>query len=410
MPEVTKSGLRLPFLRKGLVLALSTLGIVVASPPATAQDVNAAVIRIDYPSLLPLSRLDLPAQSRGFAGARLATDDNRTTGQFMGQTYATKEVSVAPDEALAAFQGLMDEGHRLIVIIADSDDLLAMADAAPSDALLLNASSADVALRSAQCRANLLHIAPSDAMRTDAVAQFLVWKRWKDWFLIEGSNPADHVLADSYRASARKFGARITEERVFQDTGGSRVSDSGHVLVQRQIPVFTQDAAPHDVVVAADASDVFAEYLPYHLWDPASVAGSAGLRPLTWAPTHESWGATQIQRRFEELAGRNMTDIDYQTWLALRVLGEAVTRTASADPAVLRDYILSPEFELAAFKGVAVTFRPWNGQMRQPILLSNGRMTVSVSPQEGFLHEVSPLDTLGLDRPESECTAFEGED
>jgi hypothetical protein len=34
---------------------------------------------------------------------------------------------------------------------------------------------------------------------------------------------------------------------------------------------------------------------------------------------------------------------------------------------------------------------------------------VSVSPQEGFLHQVSPLDTLGLDRPESACTAFQGD-
>ncbi len=408
MPMFVNTRLRLPVLRAGLVLSLSALGSVAAPPPAAAQDVNAAVIRVDYPSLLPLSRLDLPADNRGFAGARLATEDNRTTGQFMGQSYETKEVRVPPEEALAAFQTLMDEGQRLVVVIAGTKDLLAMADAAPEDALLLNASSGSVALRSAECRANLLHIAPSDAMRTDAVAQFLVWKRWTEWFLIEGSNPEDTALADAYRASARKFGAQITEERSFEDTGGSRVSDSGHVLVQRQIPVFTQDAEDHDVVVAADASDVFAEYLPYHVWDAAPVAGSAGLRPLTWAPTHESWGATQIQRRFEELAGRSMTDIDYQTWLALRVVGEAVTRTTSADPATLRDYILSPDFELAAFKGVPVTFRNWNGQLRQPILLSNGRMTVSVSPQEGFLHEVSPLDTLGLDRPESECTAFEG--
>jgi ABC transporter substrate binding protein (PQQ-dependent alcohol dehydrogenase system) len=53
-----------------------------------------------------------------------------------------------------------------------------------------------------------------------------------------------------------------------------------------------------------------------------------------------------------------------------------------------------------------VTFRGWNGQMRQPILLFDGRITVSVSPQEGFLHQRSPLDTMGLDQPESQCTAF----
>src|ERR1700747_3133374 len=60
-------------------------------------------------------------------------------------------------------------------------------------------------------------------------------------------------------------------------------------------------------------------------------------------------------------------------------------------------------FALAAFKGQRLTLRDWNLQLRQPILLSDGRMIVSVSPQEGFLHQVSELDTLGIDRPESQC-------
>ena len=62
-----------------------------------------------------------------------------------------------------------------------------------------------------------------------------------------------------------------------------------------------------------------------------------------------------------------------------------------------------PDFELAGFKGQKLTFRPWNWQLRQPILLAAPRALVSVSPQEGFLHERSLLDTLGYDAPESGC-------
>jgi len=378
-----------------------------ASLPVMAQEVRTAVIRVDYPSLLPLSRLDLPTEDRAFAGAALGTEDNATTGRFMGQTYETVTVATPPEGALAEFERLHGEGVRLFVVHAREAELMAMADAAHGEALLFNSRAGARSLRSEGCRANLLHVAPSDAMRADAVTQFLVWKKWTDLFLVHGSNPADTALADAYRASAAKFGARIVGERVFEDTGGSRVSDSGHVLVQRQLPVFMQDTPEHDVIVAADATDYFAEYLPYNTWDPAPVAGSAGLVPVTWAPSHESWGATQLQTRFEKLAGRTMRDEDYQTWLALRVIGEAVTRTGAADPATIRDYVLGDEFELAAFKGQPVTFRTWNGQLRQPILLTNGRMTVSVSPQEGFLHQRSPLDSLGLDAPESACTAFE---
>jgi hypothetical protein len=41
--------------------------------------------------------------------------------------------------------------------------------------------------------------------------------------------------------------------------------------------------------------------------------------------------------------------------------------------------------------------------MRQPILIAGPRMLVSVSPQPGFLHRGSELDTLGVDREESRC-------
>jgi ABC transporter substrate binding protein (PQQ-dependent alcohol dehydrogenase system) len=92
-----------------------------------------------------------------------------------------------------------------------------------------------------------------------------------------------------------------------------------------------------------------------------------------------------------------------QTWSAGRIVGEAAARTRSADPQVLLAFIKSADFALAAFKGQKLTLRDWNLQLRQPILLFDGRNNVSVSPQEGFLHQVSELDTLGIDRPETKC-------
>ena len=157
------------------------------------------------------------------------------------------------------------------------------------------------------------------------------------------------------------------------------------------------------MVIAADEADVFAAYLPYHTWDARPVAGSAGLRPIGWHPANEAWGATQYQRRFEKLAERRVRTLDYQVWLGVRVIGEAVTRTKSVGVAKVKDYILGPDFELGVFKGTKVTFRPWNQQIRQPVLLANDRMIVSVSPQKEYLHRVTRLDTLGYDEPESKC-------
>nr|WP_253949442.1 ABC transporter substrate-binding protein [Mangrovicoccus sp. HB161399] len=375
---------------------------------AQSADLRAAVLRVDYPSLAPISRFEEVPEDLGFAGAELAMEDNATTGAFLGHNYQLETVSAPPEEAEAALGRILAEGIEAVVVLAHGDDLLKLADSAGPGVLILNAGARGTSLRSQDCRANVLHVTPSTAMLADAVVQFAAWKKWTRLYMIRGSHPEDKELADAYRRAAARFGARIVEEREFEDTGGSRRTDTGHVLVQRQLPVFTEGAKKHDVVIAADASDVFAPYLPFHLWDPRPVMGSAGLRPVTFHAAHEAWGATQFQRRFEALTGRYIREEDYDTWLALRVLGEAVTRTGSADAGEMRGYILSDAFELAAFKGQKVTFRRWNGQLRQPILLFDGRITASVSPQEGFLHQNSPLDTLGLDAPESQCDAFQG--
>lgn len=390
----------------------AVLVVALSLSAAQAQDtleVRTAVLRVDVPGgPMPISRLDLPPADLGFAGAALGLEDNRTTGAFLKQDFLLETRAVTPDGATAAMEDLIGAGYDKIVVMAPHDTLLSLADAAGDRALILNATAPDDDLRSGNCRANMLHVGPSRSMKTDALVQYLVWKQWPKIFLIEGSNPADRELAADYRRSADKFRARIVEERTFEDTGGARSTDTGFAQVQRQIPIFTQDAREHDVVVAADETGYFAAYLPYRTWTPRPVTGSAGLRPVTWHPAHEAWGATQFQNRFEALNNRPLREEDYQVWLALRVIGEAVTRTKDAAPGAIRDYALTDGFSVGGFKGQKLTFRDWNGQLRQPILLTDGHLMVSTSPQDGFLHQISPLDTLGLDEPESDCTAFKG--
>ena len=390
-------------------LPVAILAVLLLGTPAQAAQaqlpVRAAVLRVDAPRPLPLSRLDLPAEDDGFAGARIATADNNTTGQFLGHLYETQEVTATPETAADALDGLIADAVGFVVVVAPAETVLTLADrAAEHDLLLFNAAATDDRLRNDDCRANVFHTAPSRAMLADGVAQYLVWKKWTDWLLIHGSHPADVAKAEAYRRAAARFGAEIAGELVFEDTGGARVSDSGHVLAQRQIPVFTQRAPEHDVAVVADESEVFGAYIPYRTWEPRPVAGDAGLVARTWHWSWEGYGSTQLQRRFEKEAGRYMSDVDYQVWLALRSVGEAATRTGKADVAAVRDYILSDAFELSGFKGVALSYRPWNHQLRHGVLLADGRLVVSVSPQDEFLHQTTRLDTLGFDQPDSTCS------
>ncbi|WP_048859988.1 ABC transporter substrate-binding protein, partial [Acidisphaera rubrifaciens] len=317
----------------------------------------------------------------------------------------TDQVIHAGDDPTAALAAMVKQGIRLILLDLPAADVLKLADAGRAEGVLFfNVASPDDALRQAQCRGNVIHVAPSRAMLADAVGQYLVWKRWSRWFLVYGSHPEDAALADAYRRTAKRYGAKIVEERVFKDTGGSRQTDSGLVQIQQQIPVFTQNAPDYDVLIAADENEVFAGYLPYRTWDPRPVAGSAGLRPETWDPASEAWGGTQVQNRFDRLFHRGMKSLDMQAWTAGRMIGEAASRAATADPAKIAAYIKSPEFGVAAYKGQRLTLRDWDWQLRQPILLSDGRTVVSISPQKGFLHQVTELDTLGYDRPETKCS------
>jgi ABC transporter substrate binding protein (PQQ-dependent alcohol dehydrogenase system) len=388
----------------GVIGIMINLGLM-AAPALAAEPIEIGIGYLRHAVIKStLSLVEQPAENDGIAGARLAIEDNNTTGRFLNQHFTLDEIRLKDGDDVAKAAATLAGHDGFIIADLSADELLKVADALRDrGTVLLNAGAIDDRLREEDCRANVVHIAPTRSMLADALAQYLVWKQWKRWLLVVGSHAKDKLYADALRRAATRFGAKIVQERTFEDTGGARRTDSGVTLIQRQMPVFTQQAPAYDVLVAADESEVFASYLPYRTWDPRPVAGSAGLVPTSWDAAHDQWGAIQLQNRFVKLNARHMTALDMQAWTAARMIGEAASRTNSNDQKRLFDFIKGPDFSLAAFKGQPLTLRDWNLQLRQPILLSDGRMIVSVSPQEGFLHQVSELDTLGVDRPETKC-------
>jgi ABC transporter substrate binding protein (PQQ-dependent alcohol dehydrogenase system) len=378
---------------------------IVATPVLAADPLEIGIGYLGHAGVkAKLSLVEQPAENDGVAGARLAIEDNNTTGKFLNQHFTLEEVRLKDGDDVAKAATILAGRNGFIIADLPAEEVLKAADALRErGTVLLNAGSIDDRLREADCRANIIHVAPTRSMLADALAQYLVWKQWKRWLLVAGSHDQDKLYADALRRAASRFGAKIVQERTFEDTGGARRTDSGVTLIQRQMPVFTQAAPAYDVLVAADESEVFASYLPYRTWDPRPVAGSAGLVPASWDAAQDQWGAVQMQNRFMKLNSRHMTALDMQAWTAVRMLGEATSRTNSGDSQKVFDFLKGPDFSVAAFKGQRLTLRDWNLQLRQPILLVDGRMVVSVSPQEGFLHQTSELDTLGVDRPETKC-------
>ena len=398
----------------GLFLASVNAGAVAAQTaqkqaPTTGAEAQVTEMRIGYlrayAPQLALSVLDVPPRDEGVAGANVAIGDNNTTGKFLGQKFTLEVTEVKPDaDVVPVFKQMVAKGDRYVLADISAKQLLSIADLARDNGVLLfNVGATDDILREEECRANVFHTAPTRTMLADGLAQYLIWKQWPRWVLIYGSHERDQLFAEALRRAATRFGGEIVAEKLFEDTGTARRTDSGVVQIQRQMPVFTQDLPDHDVVLVADESEVFGTYVPFRTWIPRPVAGTAGLIPSGWHPASEQWGGTQIQNRFAKATGRRMLSKDMAAWTAVRIVGEAATRTQGADPAKIEAFIRADDFSIAAFKGQKLTFRKWNWQLRQPIFLGDGRSVVSTSPQEGFLHQVSELDTLGIDQPETKC-------
>ncbi|OED38121.1 hypothetical protein AB833_20775 [Chromatiales bacterium (ex Bugula neritina AB1)] len=377
----------------------------------TAIAADALEIEITYlgragEPIIPLSLLDMPVEDNGIPGSVLGLKDSQTTGNFLNHIYKLDHVILEPEENLAErFKKLTNNGAKLFIADLGAADLQSLKNLS-ADALILNVQSMDDSLRNQNCDARVLHLPPSRAMVADALAQYLAWKRWREVVLVTGRHAQDKLYANSLHRAIERYGLKLVQEKNWTAEPGARRTDSGHHTLQQEVPVFTR-FKEHDVVLVADERDEFGEYLTYRSTSPRPVAGTQGLIPTAWHRTQEQWGATQIQRRFTKLAGRTMTERDYAAWLAMRAFSDAVTNTSSADPSVVREFLLSDKLKLAGFKGAPLSFRQWNGQLRQPVLLAGPRMLVSVSPQKGFLHEVSELDTLGYDKPESACTDFQ---
>lgn len=381
--------------------------ILAAALVASALPADADDLRIDWleRQVVPppvLSNLEERPGTLGLDGARLSAADIATTGKFTGQTYRLVETVVPPEaDFLPAARAALAAGARVLVVHAPADDLLALADLPEArEALIFNAAAPDMRLRGADCRANVLHSIPSYAMRTDALAQFLVTKRWTKLALVAGTRPEDADYAEALRGSLNKFGLKLAGEKTWGVQADMRR------VASAEMPLFTQDLPEHDLLLVADVPGDFARYMAYNTWLPRPLAGTEGMVPLGWAPPVEHFGASQLQKRFTDLAGREMAADDFAAWVAIAAVGEAVTRAKTTEAGAIRAYLLSPQVRISAFLGQPLSFRDWDGQLRQPIPLVTERAVVALAPLEGFLHATSELDTLGTDRPETTCQAF----
>ena len=365
---------------------------------------NPITLNISYVKLAQqqppaLSNIFKKPEDSGYLGAKLAISDSNTTGKFLQQNFKLNYFTVTKiPQLLARLDAEYEQGRRIFILDTPLAQLVQIDRWAKNKSVLLfNVSESADELRNSQCLGSVFHTIPSDAMKSDALAQWLLYRRMNKVLLIRGSKAEDVQLATSFKRAAKRFGLKIIDEKQWDFNTDLRRS------AQQEIPLFTQTVQDYDVVYAADKSKDFSEFLPFNTYLPRPVIGSAGLEALAWHGVIEQWGATQLQHRFTKLANRPMNEIDFAGYLAVRSVAQSVHQLHSDASDEIIKYINSDVFELAAYKGRKLSFRSWNRQLRMPLALVHPHALVSQSPQPGMLHPITELDTLGFDVQESQC-------
>ena len=365
---------------------------------ANTLDINILYIEQLIKKPATLSNVIEEPKDSTLKGIELAIKDSNKSARFLNQKYILKK-SISYDSKLLIpkIKDWAKENNTFVILNVQNDLLKQISDLKEAkNLILINATNQDNSFRLNSCNKNLLHTIPSNAMKSDALVQFLVKRNLKKWILLKGVNEKDEKIATSLRNSAKKFGIKILEEKTWKLNADIRRR------AQLEIPAFTQ-GKDYDVVLTADFYGDFGEYLYFNTWLPRPIAGTQGLRAVAWDRVIEQWGAAQLQKRFKKHAKRFMNENDYSGWVATRVIVAAITKTKNIDFKTNLDYLYSKDFEMGAYKGRKLSFREFNGQLRQPIALVHPNALVSTSPQDGFLHPTNDLDTLGIASFQVEC-------
>lgn len=338
------------------------------------------------------------ALGRPIAGADVALKEVKFHGQNAGVVFALESVEAATAaDLIKQVETLLGKGVRFIVADLPAATLSEVASAFKGkDVVFFNVSAPEDNLRQAQCQANVFHTLPNYAMQADALVQYLVAHKWKEVLVLEGPTDTDKLLTAAFERAAKRYGAEIVDKRPFVLGNDPRERDKNNIAL------LTGDE-DYDVVYIADSQGEFARNAAYQTLEPRPVIGSEGMNALAWNWAWERHGAPQVEKRFEKKAERRMSDPDWAAWMAVKAIATAVQQTNSDDFTKLRDFLTAAETTLDGAKGNASSFRPWDHQLRQPLLLSTHNWVVERAPLDGFLHQTNNLDTLGFDERDSQC-------
>jgi len=345
--------------------------------------------------------------------ATLAQAAGTLADNFVGQTVAKAggdlrvRFASSPDAAAAerAAQRLVSVGHvsALVGGLGGGQAQALSKVASQLGVPFLNIGDASADLRKT-CSKTTFNVAASSAMELDALARWSVQQGRKRWFLVSQGAAGQALVTRAKTALAKAGGdAQIVGTAdlaagtsIYYDVFDQLKSASPDLVVLLMDPVqqgllISQAPAKGLGVPVTGLLPVYAQGRDFfsQLQQDNPAVGS-GYRVVQWDPAIDSKAAQGLNGPFISQAAAPIDGSGWATFMAIKVVADASIATRSVAPGAITGYLSDPSHSFDLAKGVALSFRPWNHQLRQPLYV------VKIDPSAHW--SPSPSDRVALAR------------
>lgn len=328
--------------------------------------------------------------------------------------------------------------HRVDALIGgyDNASTLALHELAQEyQVAYFNVGSSAMALRNDLCLPSTFHVEASTAMYLDALIAGGAAPPERDWYVVYEEGLADEELLARWDEQLALFGvggqtmgAAMMQPRqfvYFNELANISAAGANAVLLILGAEATDQFLVQFDLLrldadlamvvpLAAQTREVMLRYS-----QSAPEAGTTA-RPSLWDTTLDHPGADDLNLRYTTRNAKPMESAAWASYAAVMSFFAAASEGAAESIASLTRFLTDPTIELDLGKGVPLSYRPWDHQLRQPLYLSQvvpearwgsavsaqmalGRVVATIPDALERANVSAQLDALGDDADQSLC-------
>lgn len=360
--------------------------------PARAQEAGPLRIGAVLPiagGVIPSARLNLgPVGEAARMGLILGEEDASRNGELLGWSTAVTIANAPGAETAARAAQRLIAREKVSVLVGGftREEVEALSRVAgESGVLFLNIGATSDALRHS-CSATTFHIEASAAMYIDAIFGWFLRAGYRHWYLVhddgaESRNQYERALASMKERhwAAEVVGSGVLRQDDSRDFAPvlADIGKAGPDVVlmltdwRTQLDMLSHYEAAGLTVPVTGFPDPAAQMRDFYLASrqAAPVAGS-GYRAALWEATLDAYGARELNARFDGRWGRPMDAPAWSAYQAVKIAFEAAINADATDAASLAGYFASEQGLFDVSKGIGMTFRPWDHQLRQSLYLA----------------------------------------